>query len=264
MNNEVENKVFSENEKGAAQEAKQTINFVDVFKSEVTRDAKTGSANDFTDKQSISNSTAKDNGSSISEHLGKLSIHNDKLEGLKSGTLDNFSEKMRKYEPLSKLENMILDNVSDAIRNGQLEKIQDALGALNENPKMVDRVLQALKERMESEDPRNSVNWEQGHDNNGRNFVRLNLYHRNDDSKSSGGTELTVGSDGRTSATYTDRWDSLPQTIKPQEAAQAFREQRWIDPGWKNPDGKFPSGKYPEDMYPIPHRDYSGYSLKKN
>lgn len=52
---------------------------------------------------------------------------------------------------------------------------------------------------MESQDSANSVNWEQGRDNNGNEFIRLNMCHVTDADKKYC-TELTIGSDGRNSA----------------------------------------------------------------
>ncbi len=129
--------------------------------------------------------------------------------------------KFEKAEPiLSKTERLLLNGLQKAVDSGDVSSVQEMLGALSENPASLKRVMSSLQKQMESRDPLTSVGWESGTDNNGNAFVRMHLYQRNDFSKSAGGTDVTIGSDGRNSAQYRKRWDSLPSQMDPADALQ--------------------------------------------
>jgi hypothetical protein len=220
MTNDVDYKaVVKESGENAVAEdagkAAAAFNSVDILKSQLNgKDEIKGTA---------SASVAKD-------LLGKLDIE-DKL-GNKLEDWGKFKNFEKQEQPLNKTETMLLNNMRDAIRSGGVEKVQEMLGALSENPKSVDRVLRALKAQMEKDNPLSSVNWETGRDNNGNEFVRLNMYQANDYSKSAGGTTLTIGSDGRNSATYNHRYDS---PTKPMDVNDALRSFSNYENNWKRP-----------------------------
>lgn len=205
MTYEMENEpVVAESDKTATPvEAKQTINLVDLLKpqSNVKEDIKIN-ARDLDSKEL---------------HFGNLEIVDSKVaknleDSTKAGTLANDWDGIKvsdsKVEPLNKTETMIMHDLLYAIIEGNVGNIQNMLSTLSENPQSVDRVLNALKAQLESENKNNQVNWEQGTDNNGHSFVRLNMFSRDNEPRSSGGTAITIGSDGRNSATHTDRWGS--------------------------------------------------------
>jgi hypothetical protein len=249
MTNEVENKAVVKDSQNMAEDAsRQTFNAIDLLKEQANSKSEI--------KSGASEASARD-------VLGNLEI-----QGIKTGDkLEDWIGKKildSKFEVLNKTETMILNGVQDAIRSGSVDKVQDMLAALSENPKSVDRVLRALKDQMESESSLNQVNWEQGKDNNGNEFVRLHLYRADSNSKSAGGTELTIGSDGRNSATFRDRWDSPAKPMSPDAAINEFanpklRDYRdYIDPYIK----PYPIEKDPRTIIEQHHQFDS--SLKKN
>lgn len=174
---------------------------------------------------------------------GRRSEQENKPEFL----IGNIKPENIKIEPLNKTETMILNNMQDAIRSGSVDNVKEMLSILNENPRSVDRVLQELKTRMEAENHLNEVDWEQGTDNQGRSFIRLNMGHRDSYSKSSGGTDLTIGSDGRCSASYRGYWNS---PAKPTDPESALREFALLQPK------PYESKPYEPNMYgvkPVPN-----------
>jgi hypothetical protein len=214
-------------------------------------------------KDEIGKTSAKQIDSNV---LGKLEILNHSES--KMDWSNNIKQLDSKLEPLNKTETMIMNSMQDAIRSGSLAQAQEMLATLAENPKSVDRVMQALKHQMESENPLNSVNWEQGQDNHGNNFVRLNLYHADSFSKSAGGTELTIGSDGRNSATYRGRWDSPAKPMDAETALQEFASPKlrdYIKPGHdlENKPGYDP-GIYSKPGYDPGIYSKPGYETKPN
>lgn len=116
---------------------------------------------------------------------------NPKIENIK------VLEPLSKFEPLNRTERMILDSMQDAIALGNVEKIQNTLATLAENPQSVNRVLDAVRTQMKKENWQNAVGWEQGIDSSGHSFIWLNLEHFDELAKTSGYTRLTIGSDGQ-------------------------------------------------------------------
>lgn len=102
---------------------------------------------------------------------------------------------------LSRTERMLLNNLSTAIKDGDLSSVQEGLAALAENPNSVKAVMACIKERMENANLNNSVKWETGHDSNGQAFVRMHITHKN---KPGLYTNVMIGSDGTHSASRTD------------------------------------------------------------
>jgi hypothetical protein len=172
----------------------------------------------------------------IKDVVGKLEITDNSSvnskEIFEKGSY-GFKNQLEKFMPLTRTENLILNNLDSAIRSGKLEGVQDMLRTLAENPRSIDRVLSELNTRLGKENALNSASWEQGRDNNGNEFVRLHLNHRDDYSKSAGGTEVTIGSDGRNSATYRKQWDSPAAQVEPSSQMWMFGDQ-WAKPGNSN------------------------------
>lgn len=169
--------------------------------------------------------------SSVAEQLGKLELVNGAngvkdAAGLKelSGNKDvnaikdafeKFGEKKLNPEAfLSRTEKLILDNLYGAVKEGDMKKVEEMLATLNENPKMQKQVMDALTSRLAGMGV--SAGYEQGKDQNGNPFLRLHM------SGSTGRGEwgsVTVGSDGRNSASTQGRGDKLPQ---PADAGNTF------------------------------------------
>jgi hypothetical protein len=166
--------------------------------------------------------------------VGKLEItgkeYGDKLKDL----LGDKAINQIKDRPLTKTEQLILNNMESAIKSGSLDKVQDMLSTLAENPKAVDRVLRELNNRMQKDNWLNSARWEQGTDSNGNSFVRLHLNHTDSASKSSGGTEITIGSDGRHSATRRELWNSPAEYVDPAKAMHIFSQKEQFLPYYEN------------------------------
>ncbi len=135
-------------------------------------------------------------------------------------------ENLEKAINLTGTEKLLLDKMNESIKTGNIDQVQDMLRTLAENPKSVDRVLTVLNRTMQQENFLNSARWEQGRDNRGNEFIRLHLNHNDSASKSSGGTEVTIGSDGRNSAVYRGSWDSKPSPENPGKALQLFMPTR--------------------------------------
>lgn len=136
--------------------------------------------------------------------------------------------------PLSRTENLILRQLDSAVMNGNAADIQEAMQALNEQSESSrNRVLNELRNNLQK---RSStfldMSWETGTNNNGQSFTRLRLASANDNSKSSGSTNVTIGSDGPGAATYTDRWDSPVRHISADKALAgiAVRLNDWHKP----------------------------------
>lgn len=128
---------------------------------------------------------------------------------------------------LSRTERLLLNQLSGALKSGDLKSVQDGLATIAENPAAVKAVMTALKARLENSNPLNSVRWETGTDNRGNNFVRLHIDQRHDASKSSGSTSVMVGSDGTHSASRTKRWDSPSTPVAPGEALADVTQPAW-------------------------------------
>jgi hypothetical protein len=253
MANEVENKYIAreDDRQSAASESVQKLNSVDLLKPQAnsTDDARFNFKDDISQKL-VGKLEITDN-----RLPGKLEISDSKLPGK-----DGFEASGEKFKPLNKTETMILNSMQDAIRSGSVEKVQDMLSTLSENPQSVNRVLQELKSRLEAENFLNHVNWEQGHDNNGNPFVRLNMYHADNASKSSGGTDLTIGSDGRNSASYRGRWDSAAKPVDLQTALGSMaRSEDYRDAYPVKPEYPFPN----KPEYPYPHNSYDSQYKKR-
>lgn len=224
MSDEIETKVpVEKEEKATSESAANGLSALDLLSGAVTGAAAGAAAAD---------------GGKIGKDFGKLEITDNRTAGSLRDLITNQGERIensleqlgRKLEnkelPLSRTERLVMNGVRDAIRSGDMSKVQDMLQALNENPKSVDRILGALNKEMQAENPLNSMSWEQGKDSNGNSFVRLRLNHQNDFSKSSGSTEVTIGSDGRNSAVYTKRWDSQPIQVDPSSNMHHFGRQK--------------------------------------
>lgn len=158
---------------------------------------------------------------------------------LPSDRIGNLGDIIRemKEAPLSRTEQLLLRNASDAIKTGDVKDIQEMLQTLAENPQSVDRVLRALRDQTKYP---NSLSWEKGTDSDGKDFVRLRMTHMNDFSKSSGHTEVTIGSDGRNSATHRDWYNSPDQPISAEQGLRNYQ-------GWKKMEiDRFPP-RLPDD-----------------
>jgi hypothetical protein len=227
MSDEIEKKVPVETEEKAESTPATGMNALELLSGAASTGAAAGAA-------------AGAAGEKIGKDFGKLEITDEKngigkLRDLLNngerieGALDRLGNKLEPKElPLSRTENLMLNGMRDAIRSGSVEKVQEMLQALAENPKSVDRVMRELNKQLKDQDPLNSASWETGKDSNGNSFVRLRLNHTNDWSKSSGSTEVTIGSDGRHSANYTKRWDSTPVPVNPADNMYHF------NPKWQH------------------------------
>ncbi len=145
--------------------------------------------------------------------------------------LQNFAEghsKMR-ISPeafLNKTERLVLNNLDSALQKGDLHSVQEALGAVGENPKSAKLIMNAIKERLEAANPRNSVRWETGTDSNGEAIVRLHILQ--DHGKGSGVTKVMVGSDGTHSASSVKIWDSsYGKQLDPSETLRELTTPLW-------------------------------------
>ncbi|MBX9687611.1 MAG: hypothetical protein K2X27_12970 [Candidatus Obscuribacterales bacterium] len=126
--------------------------------------------------------------------------------------------------PLNRTENLLLNNMRNAVNAGSVEQVQDMLNTLAENPGSIDRVLRAFKAEMEDGKwNTNRVSWEQGKDNNGKEFIRLRLSKEDDPIKPRSSSEVTIGSDGRHSASYQSyKFGARPQAQDPEETLGLF------------------------------------------
>lgn len=107
-------------------------------------------------------------------------------------------------------EHMLFFKLDQAFDSGDLNDMQKALGALSEQPNSIASVMKKLKESIEKKGLE-GVSWETGtyHDTSNHSFVRLHITppaHHN----SLGGFSLTIGSDGKHSASYRAPWSSGP------------------------------------------------------
>lgn len=229
MTNEVDNKKPEQVENETqAKDASSGINSLELLQQG------SGAAAAHAAADSISNS-AKD-------LIGKLEITgklNDKSETVKK--LEDFmngKEVFEKFRPLSALENQVLGGMEKAVSSGNVDSIRESLQALRDlgklDPKSVDRVMQEFADRMSKENPLNSASWERGKDSNGTEFLRLRLNHQDSFSKSSGGTEVTIGSDGRHSASYRDTFNSPATPMSPEKAMYEFSPKRYYKPEFEN------------------------------
>ena len=136
----------------------------------------------------------------------------------KEGKLVNSAEAL-----LSRTERLLLNSLSGALKSGDIKSVQEMLATVAEsNPKAQKAIMNAIKERLEISNPLNTVRWETGTDNNGQAFVRLHIDQRHSYSKSSGSTQVMVGSDGVHSASSTKRWDSQSNQLNPGDALQSI------------------------------------------
>lgn len=234
MSDELESKVPVETEEHAAGDTAHGLNALELLGGAATTGAVAGAA------------AAADG--KIVKDFGKLELTDKTVAGAMSELLkhgDELGNKFEKYfepkEMLSRTERLMLSGMQDAIRSGDMGKVQEMLETLAENPKSVDRVLRALNKEMQDENGLNSASWEQGKDSNGNSFVRLRLNNRNDWSKSSGSTEVTIGSDGRHSAQYTKTFMSPATQVDPGMNMGLFGPQRFKPENWN------------------PRSDWSGY-----
>lgn len=130
-------------------------------------------------------------------------------------------------ETLNRTETMILSNLQDAIRSVSVDRVQDMLKTLAENPHSADRVLQALKSQME--DKQTQVNWVRGADNQGNSIIRLDMKYTSpypaqtaDGRIVNCGTDLSIGTDGRNSATEINKERPEGVPVNPQDALHLF------------------------------------------
>lgn len=125
-------------------------------------------------------------------------------------SLEKLTSRIDKLETnekhLSKIEKAILNNMDKAVRSGDAKAVQDMLDKLASNPEMIKPVMNALKARLEL-NSNNVVSWERGSDNNGRNFVRLNV------TSSDGVIKMncSISSDGKNHADVTKRGWTEPR-----------------------------------------------------
>lgn len=170
------------------------------------------------------NDEADEVSSKLLEEVGK-GLAAGIAEGLAKGEAGNNGDIIRKLKEftdgehkirlspeafLNKTERLLLNNLDKALHSGDLFAVQEALATVGENPKSAKAVLNAMKERIENANPRNSVRWETGTDSNGETVVRLHITQR--EGKLGDVTKVMVGSDGTHSASTVKVWDSHPGT----------------------------------------------------
>lgn len=127
-------------------------------------------------------------------------------------------EKAGKLEaPLNRTENLLLGNMVDAVRSGDLARAQNMIQTLAENPGSAARVLEQLKQKLEN-DPLKNVNYVTGKDSDGNAFVRLTISQRDSFAKSAGHTSVSIDSTGESSA-HRQKWGGQPRHSIPAEDA---------------------------------------------
>lgn len=134
---------------------------------------------------------------------------------------------------LTQTERLILNRVESGVTEGSAAGIQEGLQALNEQPQESrDRVMRELAQRLQdSSDSFIGVSWESGVKSGGQSFTRLHLNKANDNSKSSGHTTVTIGSDGPGMATIQPgRWDSARELVSADQALSTIRARTNVPP----------------------------------
>lgn len=171
---------------------------------------------------------------SLGSLLGQIELTDGKagkesMADFKAGSILETYEDVNR--PLSRTENLLSQSLESAINSKKgIDQIQNVLATLMENPRSVDRVLSNLRDRISQQNPLNSLSWEQGRDNNGQSFLRLHLDQRNHWGKNAGGTEVTIGSDGRNSSAYRKEWNSPPTSMSPDEGLRQFQRSPYQEP----------------------------------
>jgi hypothetical protein len=128
-------------------------------------------------------------------------------------TFEKFRE--TKERPLTRTEQLLSNTVRNALYSGDAKSVVEALAALNENPASVRRVLSNLRQELGG--PGMSIRWETGTNDEDAPFTRLTL----DLQLRTGGTTVTIGSDGMQTATT---WNyRIPGGDRPISADEALR-----------------------------------------
>ena len=118
----------------------------------------------------------------------------------------------------------LANKLLEAVQSGAASTVEQVLRLINRQSQSGVAVLRELKENLakHSSTPL-SVDWETGWDANANSFTRISFTLQNDWSKGSGVTKLVIGSDGTTYATFTERWNSNPIYLTPDEALSKVR-----------------------------------------
>jgi hypothetical protein len=176
-----------------------------------------------------------DNRQNINQILGNLIIGDAGVASRPSSPADAIQQrdvkelvgKIRplKEVPLSATEQLFADNLSSAITDANPKAISRVLAVLSENPGSIDRVMRQIREQL----GRASVNWEQGKDDAGNAFVRMKLTHY--DKRLGDTTQVTIGSDGASSATYTNA-EGRSKPIDASSALEYMRPRKQLE-NWR-------------------------------
>lgn len=117
--------------------------------------------------------------------------------------------------PVTYLANKLIE----AVQSGAASTVEQVLRLIDRQSQSSVVVLRELKEHLAKNSCTPlSVDWETGWDANANSFTRICFTLQNDWSKGSGATKLIIGSDGTTYATFTERWNSTPIYLAPNDA----------------------------------------------
>jgi hypothetical protein len=113
----------------------------------------------------------------------------------------------------------LVEKILEAIETRTTSTVEQVLHLINRQSQSSVAILIELKNHLlKNSTTPITVDWETGNDSTGKTFTRLNICIMNDCSKGSGSTKLVIGSDSTTYATFTERWNSKPIFLSPDDA----------------------------------------------
>jgi hypothetical protein len=209
------------------------------------RDSQRDSAQGQRETNAIPSTAAEAATAASGKHPVADAAEKEKIKDVQAG-------KMKPVEkiPLTRTETILANSLHTALSNSNVQSIQDNLGALSEqNQQSRDRILSHLRDRLSDASlGQTQLAWEQGTNSANGSFVRITLSNFD---RASRGTEVTIGSDGRNSATYTAKFGQTPRPVTPEEGLRATIPPAKAEQTWENMR-RMQQEFYPRENAPLP------------